>query len=78
MSWVVLGDDGHTSSGEFSFATARPDGPPRPAPTRSPPPAARRTSSRADEGPLRAALRWLGLLGASLLLAAVLLTRLTG
>ena len=79
VRWVVLGEDGHSSSGEFRFGVDEPDGaPPRHAELLS------ATGGPADQaaasdGPLRIALRWLGLLGASLLVGgAVLLARLRG
>jgi methionine-rich copper-binding protein CopC/putative copper export protein len=76
VDWVVLGDDGHTTSGEFSFATAQPDGTPPPGADQIAATGGPSDQQSAEEGPLRIALRWAGLLGAALLLAAVLLTRL--
>ena len=79
VRWSVLGEDGHSSSGEFRFGVDGPGGaPPRHAEALSATggPA---EQSAASDGPLRIALRWLGLLGASLLVGgAVLLTRLRG
>ncbi|HYT39608.1 MAG TPA: ABC transporter substrate-binding protein [Acidimicrobiia bacterium] len=79
VRWVVLGEDGHSSSGEFRFGVDGPGGvPPKHAESLSATggPA---DQSAASDGPLRIALRWLGLLGASLLVGgAVLLTRLRG
>ena len=79
VRWVVLSEDGHTSSGEFRFGVDGPNAaPPKHAELLS------ATGGPADQvaasdGPVRIALRWLGLLGASLLVGgAVLLTRLRG
>src|SRR5260221_12299724 len=76
VRWVVLGEDGHSSSGEFRFGVNGPNGaPPKHAELLA------ATGGPADQtavsdGPLRIALRWLGLFGASLLVGgAVLLTR---
>lgn len=79
VRWSVLGEDGHSSSGEFRFGVDGPNGaPPQHAEllnaTGGP-----ADQSAASDGPLRIALRWLGLLGAALLVGgAVLLTRLRG
>ena len=79
VRWVVLSEDGHSSSGEFRFGVDGPNGtPPKRAEllnaTGGP-----ADQSAASDGPVRIALRWLGLLGASLLVGgAVLLTRLRG
>jgi putative copper export protein len=79
VRWVVLSEDGHSSSGDFRFGVDGPNGaPPKHAellnPTGGP-----ADQSAASDGPARLALRWLGLLGASLLVGgAVLLTRLRG
>ena len=77
--WVVLSDDGHTSSGDFRFGVDGPNGtPPKRAELLSV------TGGPADQeaasdGPVRIILRWMGLLGASLLVGgAVLLARLRG
>ena len=79
VKWVVLGDDGHSSSGDFHFGLADPTG--------KPPPGAEQLSvtggpgaqSQASDTPLRVILRWAGLLGAALLLGgAVLVSRLRG
>jgi len=79
VRWAVLGDDGHSSSGEFRFGVDGPNGaPPKHAELLA------ATGGPADQaptsdGPLRIGLRWLGLVGASLLVGgAVLLTRLRG
>ena len=79
VRWSVLGEDGHSSSGEFRFGVDGPGGvPPRHAEELS------ATGGPADQvaasdGPLRIGLRWLGLVGAALLVGgAVLLTRLRG
>jgi putative copper export protein/methionine-rich copper-binding protein CopC len=79
VRWVVLSEDGHSSSGEFRFGVNGPNGvPPRHAELLS------ATGGPADQvaasdGPVRILLRWLGLLGASLLVGgAVLLARLRG
>jgi putative copper export protein/methionine-rich copper-binding protein CopC len=74
VRWVALGDDGHTASGDFRFGVAGPGG--------EPPPGAEQLSvtggpgeqAQATDGPLRVALRWLGLLGASLFLGGSVLT----
>ncbi|HEV8626622.1 MAG TPA: ABC transporter substrate-binding protein [Acidimicrobiia bacterium] len=79
VRWVVLAEDGHSSSGDYRFGVDGPNGtPPKHAellnPTGGP-----ADQSAASDGPARIALRWLGLLGASLLVGgAVLLTRLRG
>jgi methionine-rich copper-binding protein CopC/putative copper export protein len=79
VRWVVLSEDGHSSSGEFRFGVDGPNGaPPKRAEllnaTGGP-----ADQSAASDGPGRIALRWLGLLGASLLVGgAVLITRLRG
>jgi putative copper export protein len=79
VRWSVLGEDGHSSSGEFRFGVDGPNGaPPRHAEllnaTGGP-----ADQAAASDGPLRIALRWLGLLGAALLVGgAVLLSRLRG
>ena len=79
VRWVVLSEDGHSSSGEFRFGVDGPNG--------APPKHAELLSATggpaeqlaASDGPVRIALRWLGLLGASLLVGgAVLLARLRG
>jgi methionine-rich copper-binding protein CopC/putative copper export protein len=79
VRWVVLSQDGHSSSGEFRFGVDGPNGtPPKHAELLSATggPADQRAAS---DGPVRIVLRWLGLLGASLLVGgAVLLTRLRG
>gem|GEM_PF-485357 len=79
VRWSVLGEDGHSSSGDFTFGVDGPNGtPPRHAELLSATggPAGQ---SAASDGPLRIALRWLGLLGAALLVGgAVLLSRLRG
>jgi putative copper export protein/methionine-rich copper-binding protein CopC len=79
VRWSVLGEDGHSSSGEFRFGVDGPNGaPPRHAELLSATggPA---DQSAASDGPVRIALRWLGLVGAALLVGgAVLLTRLRG
>ena len=79
VRWVVLAEDGHSSSGEYRFGVDGPNGtPPKNAELLNP------TGGPADQlaasdGPVRIALRWLGLLGASLLVGgAVLLARLRG
>src|SRR5919197_1372997 len=74
VRWVALGDDGHTASGDFRFGVAGPGG--------EPPPGAEQLSAtggpgeqaQTPDGPLRVALRWLGLLGASLFLGGSVLT----
>src|SRR5918999_1563482 len=79
VHWAVLSEDGHSSSGEFRFGVDGPNGtPPRRAEllnaTGGP-----ADQAAASDGPGRIALRWLGLLGASLLVGgAVLFTRLRG
>ncbi len=79
VRWVVLSEDGHSSSGDFRFGVDGPNGaPPKRAEllnaTGGP-----ADQSAASDGPVRIALRWLGLLGASLLVGgAVLITRLRG
>src|SRR5438270_6637378 len=79
VRWVVLGEDGHSSSGEFRFGVDGPNStPPKHAEllaaTGGP-----ADQAAASDGPLRIALRWLGLFGASLLIGgAVLLVRLRG
>ena len=79
LRWAVLGDDGHSSSGEFRFGVDGPGGaPPKHAESLAATggPA---DQSAASDGPLRIGLRWLGLVGASLLVGgAVLLARLRG
>lgn len=79
VRWIVLGDDGHTSSGDFRFGVVGPNGaPPKHAETLTATggPADQATAS---DGPVRIALRWLGLLGSAFLVGgAVLLTRLRG
>ena len=79
VRWVVLGEDGHSSSGEFRFGVDGPNGaPPRHAESVAATGGPADQSATSD-GPLRIALRWLGLLGASLLVGgAVLLARLRG
>ncbi|HEV7862226.1 MAG TPA: copper resistance protein CopC [Acidimicrobiia bacterium] len=79
VRWVVLGQDGHSSSGEFRFGVDGPNNaPPKHAESLN------ATGGPADQvaesdGPARIALRWLGLIGASLLVGgAVLLARLRG
>ena len=79
VRWSVLGEDGHSSSGDFRFGVDGPNGaPPKHAEllaaTGGP-----ADQAAASDGPLRIALRWLGLVGASLLIGgAVLLARLRG
>jgi putative copper export protein/methionine-rich copper-binding protein CopC len=79
VRWVVLSQDGHSSSGEFRFGVDGPNGtPPKHAELLSATggPADQRAAS---DGAARILLRWLGLLGASLLVGgAVLMTRLRG
>jgi methionine-rich copper-binding protein CopC/putative copper export protein len=79
VRWVVLSEDGHTSSGEFRFGVDGPNGaPPKRAELLS---ATGGPSDQqaASDGPIRIMLRWLGLLGASLLVGgAVLFSRLRG
>src|SRR5438309_3421917 len=79
VRWVVLGEDGHSSSGEFRFGV---DGPNGALPKHAEALAATggpADQSAASDGPVRIALRWLGLVGASLLVGgAVLLARLRG
>ncbi|HEV7686845.1 MAG TPA: copper resistance protein CopC [Acidimicrobiia bacterium] len=79
VRWSVLGDDGHSSSGEFRFGVDGPNGaPPKHAELLAATGGPADQSANSD-GPLRIALRWLGLFGASLLVGgAVLLTRLRG
>jgi methionine-rich copper-binding protein CopC/putative copper export protein len=79
VRWVVLGQDGHTSSGEYRFGVNGPNGsPPRGAGALSAA-GGRGDQVAASDGLLRIALRWMGLLGASLLVGgAVLATRLRG
>ena len=79
VRWSVLGDDGHSSSGEFRFGVDGPNGaPPKHAETLAATGGPADQSANSD-GPIRIALRWLGLFGASLLVGgAVLLTRLRG
>ena len=79
VRWVVLSEDGHSSSGEFRFGVDGPNGtPPKHAELLS------ATGGPADQqaasdGPVRIILRWMGLLAASLLVGgAVLLARLRG
>ena len=79
VRWVVLSEDGHSSSGEFRFGVNGPNNtPPKNAELLN------ATGGPADQqaqsdGPTRILLRWLGLLGASLLVGgAVLLARLRG
>ena len=79
VRWVVLSEDGHSSSGEFRFGVNGPDNaPPKNAELLN------ATGGPADQqaqsdGPTRIILRWLGLLGASLLVGgAVLRARLRG
>jgi putative copper export protein/methionine-rich copper-binding protein CopC len=79
VRWVVLSQDGHSSSGEFRFGVDGPNGaPPKHAELLNATggPADQRAAS---DGPFRIVLRWLGLLGASLLVGgSVLLTRVRG
>ena len=79
VSWTVLGDDGHTASGDYRFAAPDDRG--------RPPPGAENLSATggpadqapASEGPFRVLGRWIGLLGAALLLGgAALGARLRG
>ncbi len=79
VRWVVLGDDGHTASGDYRFAAPDDEG--------RPPPGAENLSATggpadqrpASEGPARILLRWTGLVGAAILLgAATLGARLRG
>src|SRR5438067_10146576 len=79
VRWVVLGEDGHSSSGEFRFGVDGPNGaPPRHAESLAATGGPADQSATSD-GPVRVALRWLGLVGASLLIGgAVLLARLRG
>ncbi len=79
VRWAVLGEDGHSSSGEFRFGVDGPGGvPPRHAELLSAT-GGPGEQAAASDGPVRIALRWLGLLGAALLVGgAVLLTRLRG
>ncbi|HEV7536940.1 MAG TPA: copper resistance protein CopC, partial [Acidimicrobiia bacterium] len=79
VRWSVLGDDGHSSSGEFRFGVDGPNGvPPKHAELLAATGGPADQSANSD-GPVRIALRWLGLFGASLLVGgAVLLTRLRG
>jgi putative copper export protein len=79
VQWVVLSEDGHSSSGEFRFGVEGPNGtPPKHAELLS------ATGGPADQqaasdGPVRIILRWIGLLGASLLVGgAVLFARVRG
>jgi putative copper export protein/methionine-rich copper-binding protein CopC len=79
VRWVVLSEDGHSSSGEFRFGVNGPNNtPPKNAELLN------ATGGPADQltksdGPARIALRWLGLFGASLLVGgAVLFARLRG
>jgi putative copper export protein/methionine-rich copper-binding protein CopC len=79
VRWSVLSEDGHSSSGDFRFGVNGPNNaPPKNAELLN------ATGGPADQlpqsdGPLRIALRWLGLLGASMLVGgAVLLARLRG
>jgi putative copper export protein/methionine-rich copper-binding protein CopC len=79
VRWSVLGDDGHSSSGEFRFGVDGPNGvPPKHAELLAATGGPADQSANSD-GLLRIVLRWLGLFGASLLVGgAVLLTRLRG
>lgn len=79
VKWATVGDDGHGVDGDFRFGIAAPDG--------SAPPGAEQlnatggpgSQNQQNDGPLRLALRWAGLLGASLLLGgSVLASRLRG
>lgn len=79
VRWSVLSQDGHSSTGDFRFGVNGPDNtPPRNAQLLN------ATGGPSDQvaesdGPARIALRWLGLLGASLLVGgAVLIARLRG
>lgn len=79
VRWAVLSEDGHSSSGDYRFGVNGPNStPPKNAELLS------ATGGPSDQlaqsdGPLRIALRWLGLFGASLLVGgAVLLARLRG
>jgi len=77
VKWAVLGDDGHSSSGDFRFGLAAPDGKAPPGAEQLSVTGGPGSQSQAYESPLRVALRWAGLLGASLLLGgAVLISRL--
>lgn len=79
VRWSVLSEDGHSSTGDFRFGVN--------GPNNTPPPNAQLLSATGgpsdqvpeSDGPMRIALRWLGLFGASLLVGgAVLLARLRG
>lgn len=79
VRWVVLGDDGHTSSGDFAFGVNGPDGRAPAGAESLSPTGGPSDQAAAWDGPVRIALRWLGLLGASLLVGgATLATRLRG
>ncbi|HEY3239272.1 MAG TPA: copper resistance protein CopC, partial [Acidimicrobiia bacterium] len=79
VRWVVLGDDGHTSSGDYRFGVALPGGAPPPGAEDLSPTGGPSDQAAVADGALRIVLRWAGLLGASLLLGgAVLAARLRG
>lgn len=79
VHWVVLGDDGHTSSGEFRFGVAKPGGDPPPGAEDLVATGGPSDQVAATDGVVRIGMRWAGLLGASLLLGgAVLVARLRG
>ncbi|MCA1841790.1 MAG: ABC transporter substrate-binding protein [Actinobacteria bacterium] len=79
VKWATVGDDGHGVEGDFRFGIAAADG--------SAPPGAEQlnvtggpgSQNQQNDGPFRLALRWAGLLGASLFLGgSVLASRLRG
>ncbi len=79
VRWVVLGDDGHTSSGDYRFGVALPGGAPPPGAEELSPTGGPSDQAAATDGPLRIILRWVGLLGASLLLGgAIFAARIRG
>lgn len=75
VRWVALGADGHTVSGSFRFAVARPGGalPAGAARLQGSDPGGRGAEVAESEGVLTVAARWLSILSAALLLGSALL-----
>ncbi|MEW6476655.1 MAG: ABC transporter substrate-binding protein [Actinomycetota bacterium] len=79
VRWSVLSEDGHSSSGEFRFGVDGPNGTPPKRVELLSATGGPADQAAASDGPGRIALRWIGLLGASLLVGgAVLMARLRG
>ena len=70
---VALGDDGHTVAGDFAFGVSEPNGAPPPGASGLAGVGGGRGGSTGGEGVVSVALRWLGILAASLLWGGALL-----